>query len=75
MRADARIYAGLFNGDEAATLAADAARPQYVHVVRGSLRVNGQPLAAGDAATLQGETSLVLDGGQDAEVLVFDLAA
>ncbi|MFN9506666.1 MAG: pirin family protein [Rubrivivax sp.] len=75
LRADARIYAGLFHGEERATLAADAARPQYVHVVRGSLRVNGQALAAGDAATLLGEPQVVLDGGQDAEVLVFDLAA
>jgi quercetin 2,3-dioxygenase len=45
-----------------------------VHVARGKLRVNGQVLSAGDAAKLDGETWLRLDGGEDAEVLVFDLA-
>jgi redox-sensitive bicupin YhaK (pirin superfamily) len=38
------------------------------------LRVNGQTLAGGDAARLEDETRIVLDQGQDAEVLVFDLA-
>jgi redox-sensitive bicupin YhaK (pirin superfamily) len=42
--------------------------------VRGSLRVNDHTLSAGDAARLDDETKLVLEGGEDAEVLVFDLA-
>jgi redox-sensitive bicupin YhaK (pirin superfamily) len=46
-----------------------------VHVVRGGLGVNGLKLGAGDAATLSGESSLLLDDAQGAEVLVFDLAA
>jgi hypothetical protein len=75
MRADARIYAGLFDGDERASLPAQPGRPQYVHLIRGELRVNGQRLQAGDAVTLQGEAAVEIDGGRDAEVLVFDLAA
>lgn len=75
LHADASLYAGLFDGDEAATLALDAARKSYVHLVRGALRVNGKTLQAGDAALLQAETRLQLDQGHDAEVLVFDLAA
>ena len=75
IHADARMYAGLFNGTEAAQLALDAARKAYVFLIRGTLQVNGQALQAGDAAMLQGESSLALDAGQDAEVLVFDLAA
>jgi redox-sensitive bicupin YhaK (pirin superfamily) len=74
VHADAALYAGLFDGDETARLALDPKRLAYVHVARGSLRVNGTELAAGDAARLDGETSLHLDGGQGAEVLVFDLA-
>ena len=46
----------------------------YVHLVRGELTVNGQRLSAGDAALLQDEPQLTLAGGQQAEVLVFDLA-
>ena len=68
----ARVYAGLFDGDERASLALDPARKAYVHVVRGELDVNGQRLAAGDAACSR--TRPLSAGGEDAEVLVFDLA-
>ncbi len=75
LHADARIYAGLFDGESQATLSLDPSRKAYVHLVRGSLQVNGQVLQGGDAAKIQGETSLRLDTANDAEVLVFDLAA
>ena len=75
IHADARLYAGLFDGGEAASLALDPARKAYVHLVRGQLEINGQRLQAGDAAMLANETGLKLANGQDAEVLVFDLAA
>ena len=73
IHADARMYAGLFDGDEAAELALDPARKGYVHVVRGSPDVNGHALAAGDALLLEGESRIALAHGKDAEVLVFDL--
>lgn len=75
LHADAALYAGLFDGSEAAELPLDPARRGYVHVVRGELNVNGQPLRGGDAALLAGESRVTLAGGRDAEVLVFDLAA
>jgi redox-sensitive bicupin YhaK (pirin superfamily) len=75
IHADARIYAGLFNGAESFTLSLNPSRKAYVHLVRGALLVNGQQLFAGDAAKLSGETQLTLSEGQDAEVLVFDLVA
>jgi redox-sensitive bicupin YhaK (pirin superfamily) len=74
IHADARIRAGLFDGDDAADLRLGALRLGYVHVARGSIEVNGERLAAGDAATIDGESSLRLRGGRGAEVLVFDLA-
>ena len=75
IHADARVHAGLFNGAEAAQLALGAGRKGYVHIVRGELQVNGQRLAAGDAALLEGEAQVDLGHGREAEVLVFDLAA
>ncbi|HEV7915656.1 MAG TPA: pirin family protein [Albitalea sp.] len=75
LHADAAVRAGLLDGDESAELTLDPARKAYVHVARGGIDVNGQPLAAGDAALLSGETSLRLDHGKEAEVIVFDLAA
>jgi len=75
IHADARLYAGLFDGAEAAALALDPARKAYVHLVRGELFVNGQRLGAGDAALLAGEDKVELAAGRDAEVLLFDLQA
>ena len=75
LHANARIYAGLFDGSQQASLSLDSSRKAYVHLVRGALSVNGQALRTGDAAMLQGESALTLDAASDAEVLVFDLAA
>lgn len=75
IHADASMYAGLLTGNTSATLALNPNRKAYVHVVRGSLQVNGQKLQAGDAAKLSNEHLLTLDAAQDAEVLVFDLTA
>jgi redox-sensitive bicupin YhaK (pirin superfamily) len=75
IHADARVYAGLFDGDEQATLPLLPGRKGYVHVVRGEIGVNGQRLAAGDAAKLAAEAQVSLAHGKAAEVLVFDLAS
>jgi quercetin 2,3-dioxygenase len=75
IHADAALYAGLFDGSETATLVLKATRKGYVHLVRGTLEVNGQRLSSGDAALLENESRIVLANGTDAEVLVFDLAA
>jgi redox-sensitive bicupin YhaK (pirin superfamily) len=74
VHADARLYAGLFDGDEHASLALQPGRLGYVHVARGEVRVNGQSLTAGDAALLRDEARVELSQGRDADVLVFDLA-
>jgi len=69
---DAKLYAGLFDGDESAETVIAAARRGYVHVARGSVRINGQPLRAGDALKT-GPGTIRIEGGLAAEVLVFDL--
>jgi len=74
IHADASLRAGLFDAGERAELALDPQRLAYVHLVRGKLSANGQVLSGGDAVTLAGESRLVLDAGEGAEVLVFDLA-
>jgi redox-sensitive bicupin YhaK (pirin superfamily) len=70
---DARVYAGLFDGDEAATLDLGADRYAYVHVARGSITLNGQALSEGDGVRVRDEQLLGFSGGQQAEVLVFNL--
>jgi len=73
VRQDAKVYAGLFDGDERATLKLPDNRHAYVHVARGSIELNGQLLSEGDGVRLRQEQVLSLANGHDAEVLVFDL--
>ena len=75
LNADARLYAGLFDGAETATLELDPSRKAYVHLVRGVLTVNGETLSTGDALALSDTSRIELGGADQAEVLVFDLAA
>ena len=70
---DVSLYAGLFDGDESAELALAPGRLGYLHVVRGRVRANGHGLQAGDALRYRDEARVVIEGGDDAEVLVFDL--
>jgi redox-sensitive bicupin YhaK (pirin superfamily) len=70
---DARVYAALLDGDDRVTHALAPGRRAWVHVARGSVRVNGIGLAGGDAAAVTGEAGITLDRASAAEVLVFDL--
>ena len=70
---DARIFAGLFDGAERATHALAPGRRAYVHMVRGGLTVNATQLAAGDALKAAGVSEILLEKGNHAEVLLFDL--
>jgi len=70
---DARIYAGLFDGAERASLALAPGRRAYLHLVRGKLAVNGTPLDAGDALKMSGVAEAVVENGAGAEALLFDL--
>jgi len=74
LHADASIAAALLDGGERIDAVLDPARLAYVFVARGSVHVNGLALAPGDAAQLAHEERLVLERGEAAEVLVFDLA-
>jgi redox-sensitive bicupin YhaK (pirin superfamily) len=73
MHQDARVYAGLFDGAEQASLEVAAGRRLYVHMARGALTANGEALASGDALKITETRSLQLGAGRGAEVLVFDL--
>ena len=70
---DARVYAGLFDGAERATLDVAPGRLIYVHVARGSITANGESLQSGDALKLTDAARLDLAQGSAAEVLVFEL--
>lgn len=73
IHADASLYAGLFDGQERFSMPLQGQRKTYVHLVKGQLNVNSHALSAGDALLMEQESNLLMEGGQDAEVLVFDL--
>jgi redox-sensitive bicupin YhaK (pirin superfamily) len=70
---DTRVYAGLLDGAERAVHSLAPQRRAYVHVARGGLVVQGERLAAGDALKVERVGEIVLEGGTQAEVLLFDL--
>ena len=70
---DARVYAGLFDGAERASLEQQKGPLGYVHVARGEITANGQRLATGDALKTDA-SQISLEAGRSAEVLVFDLS-
>ncbi len=75
VRQNARVYAGLFDGDEQARLTLDEDRYAYTHVARGSVELNGVQLQQGDGVRLRDTREVTLSHGEGAEVLVFDLRA
>lgn len=72
---DARVYAGLLDGGDAARHELDEGRVAWVHVARGSIELNGNPLSAGDGASVDEPGRLEFSNPNDAEILLFDLAA
>ena len=50
---DAIVYAGLFEEGQKAELPIAPGRSVWVHVARGTVKVNGRDLKAGDAAAIQ----------------------
>jgi len=70
---DACLYQLFLNADEKATLPIEAPRTVYIHVVSGSLEVEGETLNEGDGATVKDIADLEFACLQNSEALVFDL--
>jgi redox-sensitive bicupin YhaK (pirin superfamily) len=62
------------DGNEEVAFEQVPGRRTYVHVVKGEVVVNGQPLAAGDAIKLSDERRVRVEHGRGAEILLFDLS-
>ena len=70
---DAAIYASILQEGEQLEHALAEGRNAYVHLIRGSLVVNGVPLKTGDALKLTQEAAVTITQPEDAEFLLFDL--
>jgi redox-sensitive bicupin YhaK (pirin superfamily) len=71
---DTKLFAGLFDNTEKATYTLPKDRHAWLHMARGEAKLNGELLKAGDAASVSGPIDLSIEGVQNAEVLLFDLA-
>jgi redox-sensitive bicupin YhaK (pirin superfamily) len=74
IHADAELHAGLFADRERATFEVKPGRHAWIHVAKGTVRVGGESLVAGDAAYTSEAGSITIEAAGIGEVLVFDLA-
>jgi redox-sensitive bicupin YhaK (pirin superfamily) len=71
---DADLYASLLSEGQEVSHALRDGRKAWVQVARGTVRLNGHQLDAGDGAAISGERSVTIAGAsKDAEVLLFDM--
>ncbi len=70
---DARLYAARLTSGAALVQALDPQRLAYVHLVRGSLLLNGRQMDGGDGAKIAAESALHFHAAADSEILLFDL--
>lgn len=70
---DAAVYASIMDEGERLEHPLAPHRLAYVHLISGSLSVNGQALKAGDGLKINGARSVVFDQAEAAELLLFDL--
>jgi redox-sensitive bicupin YhaK (pirin superfamily) len=71
---DVELWLAVLEAGESRGLPLQPGRHAWVHVARGSVELNGTPLAEGDGAAVSGAEALTLASRGSAEVLLFDLA-
>jgi redox-sensitive bicupin YhaK (pirin superfamily) len=74
IRQDNELYAAVLGAGQTVRHELKLERHAYVQVARGSVKLNGKPLAEGDGAAISAEKAVELVGVNKAEVLLFDLA-
>ena len=73
-RQDASLYIARLDEGKEAKHAIEAGRHAWVQVARGTVKVNGVELKAGDGAAVSKETEIRAEARESSEVLLFDLA-
>jgi redox-sensitive bicupin YhaK (pirin superfamily) len=71
---DARLYLASLAPGQAVQHRIAAGRAAWLQVTRGSVRVHGHDLTAGDGVAVTDEEALAIEGLVASEVLLFDLA-
>jgi len=71
---DAKLYATLLDPGRTVEHTLAPGRHAWVHVVSGSIEVNGVALETGDGAAITSERALAIKATEPTELLLFDLA-
>ncbi|MEM9760141.1 MAG: pirin family protein [Pseudomonadota bacterium] len=72
---DVNLYTGIIDAGETVSFTTRENRGIWVQVTRGALKLGDTDLVAGDGVALEGAQDLSLNALEDAEVLLFDMAA
>lgn len=72
---DVDLYAARLTSDAQVTHAFKPGRLGWLQVARGSIEVDGQALEQGDGAAIDGLAQIRIEALDDAELLLFDMAA
>lgn len=72
---DVHLFAGRLKSGDAVEHSFAPGRIGWVQVARGTLTLRGQRLGAGDGAAIENEAHISLVASEDAELLLFDMAA
>ena len=75
IKANADIYAATLHAEQQINFGVRNNRHCWIQVARGTLIVNGQPLAQGDGLAITTSGHVMLRDGEHAEILLFDLEA
>ncbi len=71
---DAKLFVGNFGEGQATRYELEPGRHAWVHVARGTVKLQGEALAEGDAAAIDEGGAIDIAGSSGGEVLLFDLA-
>jgi len=71
---DVDLYASVLSSDQTVTHELSAGRGGWLQVARGSVIFNDKSLKAGDGVAIDTPGGLRIEGTQEAEVLLFDIA-
>ncbi|WP_145192276.1 pirin family protein [Planctomycetes bacterium Pla163] len=72
---DVRLFAGEFTNGERTDFQLAEGRSAWIHVARGTVRINGQELSGGDGAAVDAGAALEIEGVDGGELVMWDLVA
>ncbi len=71
---DAAIWTAILDAGAKVEHALGPGRYAWLQVARGSVKLEGQPIAQGDGVAIAEESKITIEGAEPAEIILFDLS-